>query len=133
VDDLITRFWTDLLGRVGGPLTFRFIFQPAFAVLCAVHDGVADARAGRPPYAWSLVTHSDTRRTLLHEACRSVARLLVLGVVMDLLYQIVVLGGLRPLQLVTVVLLLVFIPYLIARGPATRLARTWFARRAHTP
>ncbi len=132
MDDLITRFWVDLVGRVGGPLTFRFLFQPVFAILCAVHDGVADARAGRPPYDWALLTQADARGRLLREGCRSVARLLVLGVAMDLLYQIVVLGGLRPLQLVIIVLLLVLVPYLIVRGPATRLARTWFARRVHT-
>jgi len=129
---LITRFWTDLLGRVGGPLTFRILFQPAFAVVCAVHDGVADARAGRPPYGWALLTQADARRRLLREGCRSVARLLVLGAVMDLVYQLVVLGGLRPMQLVVVVLLLVLVPYLIVRGPATRLARTWFSGRIHT-
>jgi hypothetical protein len=47
-DDLLTRFWTDLVGRLTGPMTFRLILQPLMAILIAVRDGVKDAREDRP-------------------------------------------------------------------------------------
>src|SRR5689334_3083847 len=96
VDDLLTRFWSDIADRVGGPLTFRFLFQPAVATLCAMRDGVADARLGRSSYAWALLTHPAERASLIREGARAVGRLLVIGIAMDLLYQLVVLHRLYP-------------------------------------
>ena len=40
-------FWEDLLGRVGGPITFRLILQPSIAFILAIRDGLKDAKAGR--------------------------------------------------------------------------------------
>src|SRR6185369_1320115 len=106
--------------------------QPTVAVLCAIRDGVADAREGRPPYTRTLFTQPDARRRLLRDACRSVGRLLVAGAVMDLLYQLIVFRRLFPLELVNIVVLLVLIPYLLARGPVNRLARLWLSRGVPT-
>src|SRR5271169_5199341 len=49
------RLWSDILDRPGGPMTFRFILQPAMAVIAAARDGVLDARTGRRPYFWALI------------------------------------------------------------------------------
>ena len=38
------RVWQDLADRPGGPMTFRFILQPAMAALVALRDGVEDAK-----------------------------------------------------------------------------------------
>ena len=43
------------LDRPGGPMTFRFILQPAMAIIAALRDGVQDARLGRRPYVWALI------------------------------------------------------------------------------
>ena len=36
-------------------MTFRFILQPAMAIIAALRDGVHDARLGRTPYVWALM------------------------------------------------------------------------------
>src|SRR5215470_7898532 len=46
VDDLLTRFWSELVGRVHGPFSFRFLLQPLMAMLYATRDGIVDARQG---------------------------------------------------------------------------------------
>src|SRR5215472_5773361 len=61
----LDRLWKDILGRPGGPMTFRFILQPAMAAIAALRDGVKDARLGRRPYFWGIVhgfRSSDGRR-----------------------------------------------------------------------
>ena len=48
-------FFEDLPKRLTGPGSFRFIFQPIVAILLGMRDGLLDARAGRPPYLYSLL------------------------------------------------------------------------------
>jgi hypothetical protein len=49
VEGLLTHrsFWEDLIGRAGGPITFRLILQPSIAVVLAIRDGLKDVKAGR--------------------------------------------------------------------------------------
>jgi hypothetical protein len=44
------RLWQNIIDRPGGPMTFRFILQPAMATLAALFDGIKDARTGRSPH-----------------------------------------------------------------------------------
>jgi hypothetical protein len=124
MDDLLNRFWEDLLGRVGGPFTFRFVLQPLMAMFYATRDGIHDARTGRPAYLWTLVTGPGERRALLREGWTAVTRVIVLGIVMDVLYQIIVFRWIHPLEMIVIVLLLAFVPYLLLRGPVNRIARS---------
>lgn len=132
MDDVFSRFWNDLIGRAGGPFTFRFVLQPIMAILYAYRDGVRDAQTGRPPYFWTIFTEPGERVALLHEGWKAVARVIGLGVVMDLLYQIIVFRRLYPLELVAIVFLLAFLPYLLLRGPINRFmkGRAASARRS---
>ncbi len=127
MDDFLSRFSGELLGRMDGPFSFRFILQPVMAVFYAYRDGVKDARAGRPLYSLWLFTHPDQRGPMLRDGFTAVGRVIALGVIMDLAYQVMVLGSFRPLELIVVVLVLAFIPYLLLRGPINRLVR----RRLH--
>ena len=61
MEELITRGWEGLVSRVGGPMTFRLIFQPAMAALLALQAGLKDAREGRPPYFWTILTDPQQR------------------------------------------------------------------------
>ena len=47
------RISQNIAARPGGPMTFRFILQPAMAALAALRDGVKDARLDRRPYLWA--------------------------------------------------------------------------------
>jgi hypothetical protein len=123
VDEFLTRIWADLGGRIGGPMTFRFILQPAMATFFAVKAGLADARTNRPPYFWAILHDPLQRRELLQEGWKATARIFALGVVMDVIYQILVLRWVYPGEVLIVALLLACIPYLLIRGPVGRLAR----------
>ncbi len=129
MEDILSRFWADLIGRLHGPFTFRIFLQPAGAILYAVRDGVKDAREGRPAYFWAIFTDPSERSRLLHEGWKAVTRIIILGVVMDVLYQLIVFRWIYPTELIIIVLLLAFVPYLLARGPVTRIARIWIPRK----
>ena len=126
------RLWSDILDRPGGPMTFRFILQPAMAVIAAARDGINDARVGRRPYFWALihgVRDPGGRSGRLWEGIVSTARILILGVVMDIIYQWRVLSAFHPTQAAVIAILLAFVPYLLLRGPL-RAARASLGRPA---
>ena len=129
--DVLQRIWLNLADRPGGPMTFRFVLQPVMASIAALHDGVRDAQAGRSPYFWSLLTQSAERRERLHEGLISTARIVLLGLAMDTIYQLTVLGRFFPGEAVIIATLLAFLPYLVLRGPFDRLGRWWMER--HPP
>ena len=114
-------------------MTFRFILQPAMAIIAALRDGVHDARLGRRPYIWALihgVRDSQGRSGRLWEGIVSTARILILGVVMDVIYQWKVLDTFYPGQAAVIAILLAFVPYLLLRGPFERIAHHWVGRPA---
>jgi hypothetical protein len=132
-DESLGRLWTDILDRPSGPMTFRFILQPTMAIIAALRDGFHDARLGRRPYIWALihgVRDSGGRSGRLWEGIVSTARILILGVVMDIIYQWKVLDTFYPGQSAVIAILLAFIPYLLLRGPFERIAHFWVSRHA---
>jgi len=128
--EVIARIGRSILARPGGPMTFRFVLQPAMAAIAALRDGVADARLGRGAYLTALLTGAGGREARLWEGVLSTSRILILGVVMDVVYQIAVLGEFFPAEAAIVAVLLAFVPYLLLRGPIERAARGWMTWRA---
>ena len=59
-------------------------------------------------------------------------RVLILGFVMDAVYQLLVFRAIYLVEIVVVVLILAFVPYLLLRGPINRIARHWITRRSYT-
>jgi hypothetical protein len=90
------RLWRDIFDRPGGPMSFRFILQPVMAGIAAFHDGIKDARLRRAPYVTRLLSDSNDRAELLNEAVISTGRILLLGLIMDGIYQFVVLKTFYP-------------------------------------
>jgi hypothetical protein len=131
-DDLLTRLSSDFFGRLEGPFSFRFVLQPLMAAMYAARDGIVDARRGTPPYFWSLLTRPGERWELLREGEHAVARVIALGVVMDAIYQLMVFRWIYPFELIVVVLVLAFVPYLLLRGPINRIARHFISERVRT-
>src|SRR6267142_2253306 len=123
--DLLVRGWMNLFDRVGGPMTFRIILQPAMATLLAVLAGLRDAREGRPPYLWTVLTDPLQRADLLRAGWGAIARVFLLAVIMDIIYQWIVLRWIYPGEVLIVALFLAVIPYLLIRGPVNRIARRW--------
>jgi hypothetical protein len=120
---VIERTWSSMFERSRGPLSFRFILQPAMAAIVAIRDGIRDARAGRSPYLWTVAGNSRERVGRLREGLIATARIILLGLVMDAVYQLLVFKTFYPGEAVIVALLLCFIPYLVTRGPVTRIVR----------
>ena len=132
MSDLVQRFWDELIGRADGPLTLRLFLQPAMAAFFAIRAGLKDAREGRPAYLWSLVNHPEHRQQLLREGWKDVSKVFLMAMVLDGVYQLIEIHRIRPLQIVLVPLVLALIPYLLLRGPASRLARA-FRKGVPTP
>jgi hypothetical protein len=120
---VLERLWRQLLDRPSGPLKFRFILQPAMAILAAIHDGRQDARTGRLPYLQAVMNHPLERVGRLREGLTATARIILLGLVMDMIYQVLEFGRFYPDEAVIIAVLLAFVPYLLIRGPVARIAR----------
>jgi hypothetical protein len=118
-----------VLARPSGPLALRFYLQPAMAAILAIVDGLHDARDGRSAWLWSALTDAGHRRERLADAWRSIGKVFVLACVLDLVYQVVVLHALRPLEALVVATLLALVPYAVLRGPVNRLSRRGRRRR----
>ena len=121
MEDLFSKVSELLLDRVDAPLKFRLFIQPLVAILLAIRDGRADAKVGKTPYFWSLFTDSGTRVESLREGWKSVSKVFLLALVLDCVYQFLVLPRIYPLQAFFVAVILAFVPYLIFRGLATRI------------
>lgn len=122
IEDTLARIWDHLGGRVGGPLSFRLILQPVVATVLAVRAGVQDARAGRPAYVWDILTNPSHRRELVREGWKATAKVFVLAVIIDAVYQLIVFRWVFPAELLIVAFVLACVPYLLVRGPANKIA-----------
>jgi hypothetical protein len=96
----------------------------------AIRDGLKDARAGRDAYFWALFRHSGNRKELLRDGWRSAGKVVIIAAVLDVIYQLIVLRGLRPVQTVFIAALLAVVPYIMFRGPVNRIASMI---RRHSP
>jgi ABC-type uncharacterized transport system involved in gliding motility auxiliary subunit len=124
------RIWQNLLERWGGPMDFRFILQPVMATIAALLDGVKDARTGRAPFWEAVLANPAQRADRLQEAVIATARIILLGLVMDTVYQIIEFRTFHPAEAVIIALLLAFVPYLVLRGIISRIARRWIGRQS---
>jgi len=124
MDDMWTRVGSQLLARVSGPMKFRLVLQPCMAAFFAIRAGLADAKAGKPPYFWALLSDHSQRVDMLKDGWKSVGRVFILAVVLDVVYQIIVLRFVYPGETIIVAFILAIVPYLILRGLVTRVART---------
>jgi hypothetical protein len=124
--DLFTRFISELIGRIDGPLHLRLYLQPLMATIFAVRDGLKDAHAGRAAYGWALSFDGEARRYLMRDGWKGIRNVFFMSWVLDVIYQVIVIGGLRPVQGFFIAVLLAVVPYVLLRGPANRLlGRLW--------
>lgn len=121
------RIWHDMVERPDGPISFRFILQPAMAALVGVRQGLRDGRTGRAPYFATMMFDRQERVAHLREAVNATARIVLLGIVMDMIYQALVLKTFYPNEALIIALMLAFVPYILVRGLTGRLARRWYA------
>jgi hypothetical protein len=123
------RVWANLTGRLSGPMKLRLFLQPTMSLIAALHDGMKDARTGRPPYFFTVLTDPRKRMPALNEGLVSTARVLFFGILVDTIYQIRVFKTFYPGEALFTALLLAFVPYLLLRGPISRIARRMSAHK----
>ena len=123
MDETTNRFLTELMSRPSGPLAFRFILQPVMAALYAIRDGTRDAKYGRPAYFWAVFTQPEQRRALMRSGWQSIGKVALVALIVDLIYQLIVLRAVRPVEAVVIVVMLAVLPYLLLRGPVNRVLR----------
>jgi hypothetical protein len=125
IAEALQRVWENLLARPSGPLALRFLIQPAMSTIFAIRDGIRDARDGRSPYFWTVLTDRKERKARLREGLSATAKIMGLAIVLDAVYQFSQLGMFYPGEALIIAAVLGFIPYLLIRGPVTRIARRW--------
>jgi hypothetical protein len=132
MEDLFARVWDQLMGRIGGPMSFRLYLQPAMAIFFAIRDGLKDAREGNPYYFYSLFNDPQNRGKRLRDGFNAVSRVFFFAIIMDMIYQLIVLRWFYPGEALIVAFVLAFIPYLLVRGTVNRIARHFGQRTEAT-
>jgi len=125
--ETLGRVWQNLVDRPGGPMLFRFFLQPTMATIAAVLVGIKDARQGRTPFVQTLLTRPAERAGRVNEAMVDTSRIMLLGLIMDAIYQYIEFDTFHPGEAVAITLVLAFLPYVVLRGLITRVARRWVA------
>src|SRR4051812_47399931 len=134
MEETLIRIWENLTDRVSGPMWFRTVLQPAVAIFFAVKDGLNDARLGRPPYLWKIITnHGGHRRELIHDGWASIAKVFFMAMLVDAIYQFIVQRWIYPLEIVLTAIILAVIPYILIRGPLNRLLSRFISPKPKEP
>jgi hypothetical protein len=125
--DVHQRFWSDIADRIHGPMTFRFYLQPTMALIAAIPDGINDARNGHSAFFWTAHGDPDVRHGRLREGLTATARIVLLGLSMDVIYQYRVLDHFYPAEAAVMAIMLAVIPYFVFRWIVERAAAWWLA------
>jgi hypothetical protein len=117
------QFLEELPRRFTGPGRLRFILQPLLAILLGVRGGLADAKVGNPPFLFGLLFDRGRRKALLRSGAAAISTLLAMGIILDLVFQLVLYHAVHPGAALLVGPLLICLPYALSRALTTRLAR----------
>jgi len=123
-----SQFLEELPQRLTGPGRLRFFLQPTLAILLGVRGGLADARAGNPPYLFGLLFDAGRRSELLRSGAAAIRTLVAMGVILDVVFQLVIYQAVHPGAAVVVGPLLITVPYALSRALTTRIAQSWLKR-----
>lgn len=118
-------FLEDIPRRLTGPGRFRFVLQPVMAIVLGIRSGLGDARAGRPPYLWGMLFHRELRGELVRTGFESVLNLLLMGILLDSVFQWIILGASYPGAALVVGPVLIVTPYTLARALSNRFANVF--------
>ena len=119
----LNRAIEQLFGRISGPMNFRLLMQPAMAIFLAIRAGLRDSREKKPAFLWEIITSAQERRALIQSAWKDLLKLFTVACLLDIIYQLIVLKTFYLLQTIIVAIALAVVPYIILRGPVTRLVR----------
>jgi hypothetical protein len=121
MEEMLSRGWHELLARDSGPLHIRLILQPLVATILAIRAGRRDAQERWAVFFWTFVRDPAKRHFLIREAWEDVGKLFLVAIILDVIYQTIVLRWFYPVQTLIVAILLALVPYLIVRGLTNRM------------
>lgn len=116
------QLWENLIGRTTGPLHLRLLLQPAVAAFFGIRAGLKDAREGRTPYGWAILSEPMSRGRRLQEGWDHVGKVFLIAMVFDGIYQFMVFHRVYVTGVVIIAFTLAVIPYLVFRGFVNRIA-----------
>jgi hypothetical protein len=116
------QFLEELPQRFTGPGRLRFILQPTIAMFLGIRGGLADAKTRNPSYLISLLFHARSRRELLRSSVAAMSTLLAMGIIMDLVFQLILYHSVHPGAAVVVGPLFICMPYALSRALTPPLA-----------
>jgi hypothetical protein len=117
-----------LLGRFSGPLNFRLVVMPTVVTLLALRADWKDAREGRQAFLGAFITDPVERRRLFRMALKDIGRVFIVAIVLDTAYQLMVFRWVYPGEVLVVAVVCAVVPYVLVRGPITRLARLLYRK-----
>ena len=116
-------FVDGLLTRLDGPMSLRFLMQPLMALFFAFRDGRKDALVGQTPFFWGLFTDPEHRGDMLRSGWKSIGKVFVIAIALDLIFQYIVFHEFRPVGALLTGVILALVPYVILRGPVNRISQ----------
>jgi len=125
---MLYRGLAHLLGRFSGPLNFRLFVMPTVVIILAIRADLRDAHEGRPAPLGAFFKDPAERRRLFRSAMKDIGRVFIVAVVMDTVYQLWVLRTFHLGELLIVAVACAIAPYVLVRGPITRLARALYRK-----
>ena len=121
--ETIARGWENLISRFGGPMSFRFLMQPAVAAFFAIRAGIRDARENKPTFLGCALSNPRSWSPRMRQSWRDVGAVFIVALVLDAIYQIAVQGGIFTLELLITATVLALVPYMVLRDLVSRAAR----------
>jgi hypothetical protein len=128
--EILSRGVEQLLGRANGPLQFRLFVMPTVVTILAIRAGLKDAREGRPAFLLGIISNPTERRSRLLTGWKDITRIFVMAMMLDTAYQLMVFRAFYVVQALIVAVVCAIVPYVLFRGPATRLARVLSRKQA---
>ena len=135
MNDLFARVWENLLQRTEGPMHFRFLIQPLMSLIFATTAAIRDAKAGTAPLLWRFSNSKGKRKSIAKEVWKDVGKVFIIGTILDIIYQLIVIYGKKtevafyPLESIIVAFALAILPYIILRGPISRIVRIFIKKK----
>lgn len=117
-----------VLARLTGPMHARLIIQPLMAICLGIRDGLADAKAGAPPFLVHLITEPGDRVARAITGFRRMRVPITLAVILDMIVQFMILDRVHLLGALLFGACVMGLPYCLARALASRIATSRMAK-----
>ncbi len=122
------QFLEELPQRFTGPGRLRFILQPMIAIVLGIRGGLADAKVRNPPYLFGPLFDAGRRRESLRSGVVAIRNLLAVGIIMDIMFQLILYHSVHPGAALLVGPILICFPYALSRALTTHSAG-WLGRK----